>query len=32
MDSFISQEEARIIGKIKDTVRKNIEEYDQVNL
>ena len=32
MDSFISQEEAGIIGKIKDTVRKNIEEYDQVNL
>ena len=32
MDSFISQEEAGIIGKIKDSVRKNIEEYDQVNL
>jgi DNA sulfur modification protein DndD len=32
MESFISQEEAGIIGKIKDAVRKNTEEYDKVDL
>ena len=32
MDSFISQEEAGIIGKIKDAVRKNTQEHDKVDL